>query len=61
MSGLFRRLSSRRSDGPDGAEPPAQAEQGAADAPANAPAEPGGQPSLLVDPAAQTRVLGDED
>jgi hypothetical protein len=60
MSGLFRRLSSRRSDGPEGAEPPAQAEQGAADAPANAPAEPGGQPSLLVDPAAQTRVLRDE-
>jgi hypothetical protein len=61
MSGLFRRLSSRRSDGPEGAEPPAQAEQGAADAPANAPAEPGGHHSLLVDPAAQTRVLRDDD
>jgi hypothetical protein len=53
MSGLFRRLSSRRSEGPEGAP----AESGAAEAPANAPAEPGGHESLLVDPAAQTRVL----
>jgi hypothetical protein len=65
MSGLFRRLSSRRSAGPDGVEPAAQAEPGATDAPTNAPAEPGGQPSLLTDPAApredeqQTRVLGE--
>jgi hypothetical protein len=57
MSGLFRRLSSRRSNGPEGEQPPAQAETGAADAPANVPAEPGGHRSLLVDPAAQTRVL----
>jgi hypothetical protein len=53
MSGLFRRKSSRRSEGPEST----QAEPGPADAPANAPAEPGGHESLLVDPAAQTRVL----
>jgi hypothetical protein len=53
MSGLFRRKSSRRSEGPEST----QAEPGPADAPSNAPAEPGGHESLLVDPAAQTRVL----
>src|SRR3954463_14488644 len=54
MSGLFRRLSSRRSAGPDGLEPPAQAEPGTADAPTTAPTEPGGHESLLTDPAAAT-------
>src|SRR4051794_33371561 len=57
MSGLFRRLSSRRSDGSEGHEPP----PGAADAPAPTPAEPGGHESLLRDPAAPaedaTRVI----
>src|SRR4051812_23449284 len=48
MSGLFRRLSSRRSEGSEGSEP----QPGAADAPAPIPAEPGGQESLLRDPAA---------
>src|SRR3954469_9334251 len=55
MSGLFRRLSIRRSEGPDGVEPAAQAEPGTADAPTTAPTEPGGHESLLADPAAQTR------
>src|SRR4051812_26754507 len=72
MSGLFRRLSSRRSDGPEGTKPPTAAEPGAADAPATTPAEPGGHRSLLTDPAtpgdhaspyadpaAPTRVLSD--
>src|SRR4051812_36786325 len=57
MSGLFRRLSSRGSAGPDGLEPPAQAEPGTADAPTTAPTDPGGHESLLADPAAQPRAL----
>src|SRR4051794_32780572 len=71
MSGLFRRLSSRRSAGPEGAEPAAQAEPGAADTPTDAPAEPGGHRSLLADPAGaspdpagpddRTRVLRADD
>ena len=56
MSGLFRRLSSRRSAGPEGDEPQTAAQPGAADAPATTPAEPGGHQSLLTDPAAETRV-----
>jgi hypothetical protein len=59
MSGLFRRLSSRRTAGPDGVEPAAQAEPGTANAPTDAPAEPGGHESLLTDPAAPTRILRD--
>src|SRR3954470_21352408 len=51
MSGLFRRLSSRRSEGPEGNEPQVAAQPGATDAPAPTPAEPGGQESLLKDPA----------
>jgi hypothetical protein len=56
MSGLFRRLSGRRSSGPEDRAQRA-AEAGAADAPASIPAEPGGHQSLLSDPAAPTRVL----
>src|SRR5689334_13654881 len=48
MSGLFRRLSSRRSAGPD--ESPPAAEPGAADAPGQSPADSGGHQSLLRDP-----------
>jgi hypothetical protein len=59
MSGLFRRLSSRRSEGPESNEPQTAAEPGATDAPANTPAEPEGHKSLLTDPAAPTRVLRD--
>ncbi|MDA0165463.1 hypothetical protein OM076_34660 [Solirubrobacter ginsenosidimutans] len=59
MSGLFKRLSSRRSGGPEGTEPPAAAEPGTTDAPANTPAEPEGHRPLFSDPAAQTRVLHD--
>src|SRR5215203_4429254 len=59
MSGLFRRLSSRRSAGPEGNEPHTAAEPGATDAPATTPAEPGGHRSLLADPAAETRVHPD--
>ncbi len=55
MSGLFRRLSSRRSAGPEGEEPQTAAQPGAADAPATTPAEPEGHRSLLADPAAETR------
>ena len=57
MSGLFKRLSGRRSAGPEGSEPPTAAEHGTADAPATPPAEPSGHQSLLTDPAAPTRVL----
>jgi hypothetical protein len=57
MSGLFRRLSSRRSGGPEGDQPLPAAEPGATDTPTSAPAEAGGQPSLLNDPAAPTRVI----
>src|SRR4051812_2091359 len=52
MSGLFRRLSSRRSAGPEGEEPQAAAEPGATDAPAPTPADQSGHRSLLADPAA---------
>src|SRR3954470_21364728 len=51
MSGLFRRLSSRRSAGPEGNEPQVAAQPGATDAPAQTPADPGGHESLLKDPA----------
>src|SRR3954468_6478893 len=51
MSGLFRRLSSRRSEGPEGNEPQVAAQPGATDAPAPTTAEPGGQEALLKDPA----------
>jgi hypothetical protein len=57
MSGLFRRLSSRRSGGPEGNEPQTAAQPGATDAPATTPAEPGGHQSLLTDPAAETRIM----
>jgi len=57
MSGLFKRLSSRRSAGPEGTEPPTAAEPGTADAPANTPAESEGHRPLFTDPAAATRVL----
>ncbi len=61
MSGLFRRKSSRRSEGSEGSEP----QPGAADAPAQTPAEPGGHESLLRDPAAPaedtTRVIERRD
>ena len=57
MSGLFRRLSSRRSAGPDGVEPAAQAEPGTADAPTTTPTDSGGHRSLLADPAAETVIL----
>ena len=56
MSGLFRRLSSRRSAGPEGEQPQTAAEPGTSDAPATAPAETEGHRSLLSDPAAETRV-----
>ena len=60
MSGLFRRLSSRRSGGPEGEEPQHAAEPGATDAPAQPSAESGGHDSLLTDPAADvTRVIPD--
>src|SRR4051812_15667759 len=49
MSGLFRRLSSRRSEGPETETPPTAADPGATDA--TAPIE-GGHQSLLADPAA---------
>src|SRR4051794_17821123 len=55
MSGLFKRLSSRRSAGPEGSEPQQATEHGAADA--TTPAERAGHQSLLTDPAAPTRVL----
>jgi hypothetical protein len=61
MSGLFRRLSSRRSGGLEGTEPPEAAAPGTEDAPTNAPAEPGGRRSLLSDPAAPTEVLPGDD
>lgn len=61
MSGLFRRLSSRRSDGPEGNEPREAAQPGAADAPATTPAEPGGRRSLLTGPAAPTGVPAGRD
>src|ERR1700754_4567012 len=54
MSGLFRRLSSRRSAGPEAETPPAAADPGATGA--TAPIE-GGHQSLLADPAAQTPVI----
>ena len=57
MSGLFKRLTGRRSAGPEGSEPPTAAEHGTGDAPATPPAQPGGHRSLLTDPAAPTRVL----
>src|SRR5688572_19252130 len=57
MSGLFRRLSSRRSAGPEGDEPQTAAQPGAADAATSSPAEPGGHRSLLTDPADETRVI----
>jgi hypothetical protein len=60
MSGLFKRLSSRRSAGPEGSEPQ-QAEPGTADVPASTPVEPAGHQSLLTDPAAPTRVLREGD
>src|SRR3954449_4796763 len=59
MSGLFKRLSSRRSAGPERSEPQQAKEPGAANVPASPPAEPEVPPSLLTDPAAQTRVLRD--
>jgi hypothetical protein len=61
MSGLFKRLSSRRSAGPEGTEPPTAAEPGTADVPATTPAEPEGHRPLFTDPAAQTRVLQPDD
>jgi len=56
MSGLFKRLSTRRSAGPEGTDPPQAAEPGTADVPTSTP-EPEGHKSLLTDPAAETRVL----
>jgi hypothetical protein len=57
MSGLKRRLSRRRSAGPEGTEPPIAATPGPEDAPTPTPAEPEGRPSLLADPAAETNAL----
>ena len=57
MSGLFRRLSSRRSDDPGHEEPQTAAQPGAADAPASIPADPSGPTSLLSDPAAPTPAI----
>src|SRR3954447_3261615 len=57
MSGLFKRLSSRRSAGPEGSQPQQAGEPGAADVSASNPAEPEARPSLLTDPAGPTRVL----
>ena len=61
MSGLFRRLSSRRSAGPEGTEPHTAAEPGTADAPATTPADESGHRSLLTDPAASDRVTSGQD
>jgi hypothetical protein len=61
MSGLFKRLSSRRSAGPEGTEPPTAAEPGTTDAPATTPAEPEGRQPLFTDPAAPTSVLREGD
>src|SRR4051794_40529207 len=66
MSGLFRRLSSRRSAGLEGNEPHTAAEPGATDAPADTPADQSGHRSLLTDPAAgephtqTTKILSDD-
>ena len=49
MSGLFKRLSTRRSGGPEG-----DRGAGPTDAPTDTPAEPEGRQSLLTDPAAAT-------
>src|SRR3954464_5536730 len=54
MSGLKRRLTRRRSAGPEGSEPTAAA-PGPGTTPNQPPAEEA-PPSLLADPAAQTRV-----
>ena len=59
MSGLFRRLSGRRSAGPEGDEPQTAAEPGAADASAHTPAEERGHQSLLTDPATGYVPAGD--
>src|SRR3954465_7405389 len=61
MSGLFKRLSSRRSAGPESSEPQQADEPGAANVPASHPAEPEVRPSLLTDPAAPTRILREEE
>src|SRR5918997_1912195 len=53
MSGLFRKLSGRRSGGPEGTEP----QQGTTDATGTPSAEDSGHVSLLKDPAAETRVM----
>src|SRR4051794_27951625 len=59
MSGLFRRLSSRRSEGPEGTEPLPAADPGTTDAPAPTPADSSGRQSLLTDPAAPTQIISD--
>src|SRR3954454_22301738 len=59
MSGLFRRLSSRRSAGPEANEPHTAAEPGTTDAPAQTPSEESGHRSLLTDPAAEYGPQGD--
>src|SRR4051794_39608375 len=61
MSGLFKRLSSRRSAGPESSEPQQADEPGAANVPASHPAEPEVRPSLLTDPAAPTRILREDE
>src|SRR4051794_13110131 len=57
MSGLFKRLSSRRSAGPESSEPQQADERGASDVSASNPAEPEVRPSLLTDPADPMRVV----
>src|SRR4051794_27503797 len=59
MSGLFRRLSGRRSAGPEGDEPQTAAEPGATDASAQTPADERGHRSLLTDPATGYLPTGD--
>src|SRR3954451_10190625 len=61
MSGLFKRLSSRWSAGPELSEPQQADGPGAANVPASPPAEPDVRPSLLTDPAAPTRILREDE
>ncbi len=60
MSGLKRRLSRRRSAGPEGTEPPTAAAPGLEDAAPQTPVETEGHTSLLSDPAAATPAVQPE-
>ena len=57
MSGLFRRLSSRRSEGPEGTRPQRRPSPEPRTRPPRTPPKRSGHRSLLTDPAASTRVL----